>query len=64
MHRDPVCGKRMNANKAYARIKYGGEIYYLCCPLCQSQFERDPKIFVDQHRGDNKHEIRDKNRFR
>ncbi|NIM50950.1 MAG: YHS domain-containing protein [Gemmatimonadales bacterium] len=44
--RDPVCGKRINRNKAHITIAYRGEAYYLCCPQCQSMFERDPERYV------------------
>lgn len=44
--RDPVCGKKINPNKAYAKVKHGKETYYLCCKLCQSEFEKDPKKFI------------------
>ena len=44
--RDPVCGKRINRNKAHIAIEYRGQEYYLCCPQCQSTFERDPERFV------------------
>ncbi len=27
---DPVCGKRMNANKAHIVVNYQGQDYYLC----------------------------------
>lgn len=50
MHFDPICGRRMNPNRAYAKIRYGGEVYYLCCPLCQSTFEKDPKKYVSDRR--------------
>ncbi|MFQ6065942.1 MAG: YHS domain-containing protein [bacterium] len=43
---DPVCGRKINRNKAYARVKYQDEIYYLCCPKCQSEFEKDPKKYL------------------
>jgi YHS domain-containing protein len=55
MHRDPVCGRKINPNKAYVKLKYDGEIYYLCCPLCQSEFEKTPKKYVEQNRKHNKH---------
>lgn len=45
-HIDPVCGKRMNANKAHIVITYDGEDYYLCCPLCQKEFEQNPQKYV------------------
>lgn len=48
MHYDPVCKRRMNPNKAYVKIHYEGEIYYLCCPLCQAEFEKDPKKYVER----------------
>jgi YHS domain-containing protein len=45
--RDPVCGKKINPNKAYAKVKYGKETYYICCPLCQAEFEKDPDKFIN-----------------
>ncbi len=45
--RDPVCGKKINPNKAYAKVKYGRENYYLCCPLCQAEFEKNPVKFIN-----------------
>jgi len=45
MDRDPVCRRRMNRNKAYVTVQYKGEKYYLCCPLCQSEFEKDPEKY-------------------
>jgi len=48
MHRDPVCGKKMNPNKAHVKVRYAGADYYLCCPRCQSEFEAAPKRYVDQ----------------
>ena len=46
MLRDPVCGTRINRHKAQAAVEYEGTVYYLCCPLCQSEFERDPGHFA------------------
>ena len=46
MIHDPVCGKRINANKAYAKIKYGKDTYYVCCPICQSMFEAEPEKYI------------------
>ena len=45
--RDPVCGKKINPNKAYVKVKYGKETYYLCCPICQAEFEKNPKNFIN-----------------
>lgn len=41
-----VCGVRINRNKAYARKEYKGIKYFLCCPLCQKEFERDPEKYI------------------
>ena len=49
MHRDPVCGKRINPNKAYVQIEYRNEMYYLCCPLCQSEFEKEPDKYMNKN---------------
>jgi len=46
MLRDPVCGKKVNRNKVQIKIKRGNEIYYLCCPLCQKEFERNPEKYL------------------
>ncbi len=42
IHRDPVCGKRLNRNKAHIVIAHREIEYFLCCPKCQAEFERDP----------------------
>jgi len=47
-HYDPVCGKRININKAHIKITYEREEYYLCCPQCQREFERDPQKYIDK----------------
>ena len=48
--RDPVCGKRINRNKAHITIVHQGVEYFLCCPKCQSDFEKDPGKYA----GNNK----------
>ncbi|WP_186408642.1 YHS domain-containing protein [Candidatus Accumulibacter aalborgensis] len=44
--RDPVCGKRINRNKAHITLQYKGNEYLLCCPICQAEFERDPERYL------------------
>ena len=44
--RDPVCGKRINRNKAHICIVYEDREYLLCCPKCQSEFEKEPKKYT------------------
>ncbi len=43
---DPVCGKKINRQKAQVVIKHNGEAYFLCCPVCQRIFEKDPQRHV------------------
>jgi YHS domain-containing protein len=49
--KDPVCGKRMNRNKAHIIIEYNGVNYFLCCPQCQAQFERAPNRYAQPELG-------------
>lgn len=46
MNRCVVCGVRINRNKAHIQIKYDGQKYLLCCPLCQAEFEKDPELCI------------------
>lgn len=46
MPRDPVCGRRMSRNKAYAVVRHEGREYLVCCPKCQADFEADPAAYV------------------
>jgi YHS domain-containing protein len=48
--KDPVCGRRINRNKAHITIEYKGHEYLLCCPLCQSEFEKDPERYATETR--------------
>ncbi len=45
-HIDPVCGKKINTNKAHIVITYEGQEIYLCCPTCQKEFEQDPGKYL------------------
>jgi len=44
--RDPVCGQRVNRNKAHIIIMYKNREYPLCCPKCQSEFEKTPEKYL------------------
>jgi YHS domain-containing protein len=52
MLKDPVCGKRINRNKAHVVIEHEGVKYFLCCPLCQTQFERAPTAYAKPELGE------------
>ena len=49
---DPVCGKRINRNKAHIVIEYKRIAYFLCCPQCQAQFEGAPKTYARPELGE------------
>lgn len=46
VRRDPVCGKRITRNGAHVAVEYAGEVYFLCCPRCQAEFEREPERYA------------------
>jgi len=49
--RDPVCGQRVNLNKTHIVLEYEGREYPLCCPKCQSEFEKTPEKYIAHSRG-------------
>ncbi len=48
VNRDPVCGKKINRNKAHIVVEYKGKDYFLCCPLCQAAFEQNPEQYINK----------------
>ena len=46
-----VCGVKLNRNKAYIKKEYDGMEYFLCCPLCQKEFEQNPEEYVHQSKN-------------
>ncbi|MBI5029280.1 MAG: YHS domain-containing protein [Chloroflexi bacterium] len=49
---DPVCGKRIKRQRAHIAIDFEGTTYFLCCPRCQADFEREPKKFARPEIGE------------
>jgi hypothetical protein len=41
-----VCEKAITGGKWFARIKHGGWMVALCCPLCTETFESNPRPYV------------------
>ena len=39
---DPVCGMKIEAEKAFKTVEYQGHKYYLCSEDCATMFEEDP----------------------
>lgn len=46
-----TCGMKINRNKAHIQIDYDGETYLACCPLCQSEFEKNPEKYIKTNKG-------------
>lgn len=46
IYKDPVCGRKLNRQKAHIAIDHDGITYYLCCPRCQREFEADPQRYA------------------
>ncbi len=49
-HYDPVCGKKMNVNKSHIVIVYEGQKVYLCCYVCQREFEKNPRKYMKKRK--------------
>ena len=60
MLRDPVCGRRVNRHRAQVAIEYERVTYYLCCPLCQTEFERAAAKYAHPEWGERKRKDPDK----
>jgi|KNS12BottometaT_FD_k123_3225_4 YHS domain-containing protein len=45
---DPVCGMKVNKQKAAATIVYNGETYYFCKSGCKARFEKDPEKLIEE----------------
>ncbi len=43
---DPVCGMKVNPDKAAHRYEYAGQTYYFCCAGCRSKFAADPAQYL------------------
>ncbi len=52
LFKDPVCGKRIQRGKAHIVIEYEGVNYFLCCPLCQTEFEHNLKLYARPELGE------------
>ena len=41
-----VCEKAITGGKWFARIRNGGRVVALCCPLCTEAFEENPRPYI------------------
>lgn len=43
---DPVCGMKVDPERAVAVIEYGSQTYYFCCQGCADRFQSDPEAML------------------
>lgn len=43
---DPVCKKKLRRKEEFAILKYGGNVYHLCCRACKEEFEKHPAEYI------------------
>jgi len=43
---DPVCGMKIDPQRAAARFEYDGQTYYFCNPGCGERFQADPSRYL------------------
>src|SRR5260370_9654479 len=48
MERDPVCGMRVDPEKAKAKVDHGEKSYYFCSAGCARKFEQTPQQFLSK----------------
>ncbi len=45
---DPVCKKKLRRKEEYAILRYGGNVYHLCCKACKEEFQKHPMDFIPE----------------
>lgn len=43
---DPVCGMKVDAERAAGQSEYNGQTYYFCSQICKTKFEQNPEKYV------------------
>ena len=44
---DPVCGMKIDAERAPASSAYEGHRYYFCCEECRLTFDSNPMLYLE-----------------
>lgn len=52
MPKDPVCGMIVDETKAPGRTEYEGKTYYFCALGCKVTFDKDPKRYLKETKGE------------
>jgi len=47
-HTDPVCGMKIDDQKAASQSTYQGNTYYLCGQGCKTKFDKNPQQYANQ----------------
>lgn len=50
-HTDPVCGMKVDDQKAASQSTYQGNTYYFCCEGCKTKFDKNPQQYASQNAG-------------
>jgi P-type Cu+ transporter len=45
---DPVCGMKVDDQKAAAQSTYGGKTFYFCCGGCKGKFDANPQQYASK----------------
>lgn len=48
MHTDPVCGMKVDDQKAGAQSTYQAKTYYFCSPGCKGKYDANPQQYASQ----------------
>ena len=47
-HTDPVCGMKVDEQKAAGQSEHEGQTYYFCAPGCKQKFDENPEHYADK----------------
>ena len=50
-HTDPVCGMKVDDEKAGSQSTYEGTTYHFCSQGCKAKFDKDPHQYASQNAG-------------
>ncbi len=45
---DPVCGMKVEPEKAYSKVEHEGYVIYFCSRNCEEEFKKDPKKYLSK----------------
>lgn len=43
---DPVCGMKVDSEKAPTKTEYEGKTIYFCASACKEKFEENPEEYI------------------